>query len=232
MKFEPSPQQAILRGCLQGPALSRVPTTPWSAASSVGAGESGCQSLLATSHGHSGTCKLPEPLPQPHRDQPPQRWRVWPGRGPGGRWCWPGGSPPWKWPCWSGERDVLIKGSNPTPSKTAPAHQALIPSCNRFCQALQWRKVARAESLGPKCSYPLGEVKGSNAQWPEAAEHGEDSESQVVPGGQREKVVFTLALCRGCITLQNMSGVCDQAQDYPVALMWGNRPSLLLSMGV
>lgn len=127
---------------------------------------------------------------------------------------------------------MLIKGSNPIPSKTAPAHQALIPSCNRFCQALQWRKVARAESLGPKCSYPLGEVKGSDAQWPEAAEHGEDSESQVVPGGQREKVVFTLALCRGCITLQNMSGVCDQAQDYPVALMWGNRLSLLLSMGV
>lgn len=34
--------------------------------------------------------------------------------------------------------------------------------------------MARAEALGPTGSYPLGEVEGSYAQWPEAAEHGED----------------------------------------------------------
>ena len=67
--------------------------------------------------------------------------------------------------------------------------------------------MARAEALGPTGSYPLGEVEGSYAQWPEAAEHGEDSETQVVPGRQRKEVVFTFTLCRGCITLQNMIGL-------------------------
>lgn len=44
------------------------------------------------------------------------------------------------------------------------------------------------------CAYPLGEVEGSNAQGPEAAEHGEEGETQVVPGRQREEVVLTFAL--------------------------------------
>lgn len=82
------------------------------------------------------------------------------------------------------------------------------------------------------CSYPLGEVEGSNAQWPETAEHGEDSEPQVVPGRQREEVVFTLTLCRGCITLQNTSWVCDRTQDRPAAMMGGHRQSPLLPKGV
>lgn len=62
-------------------------------------------------------------------------------------------------------------------------------------QALQWREGAAADALCPSCSYPLGEVEGSDAQGPETAEHGEDSKAQVVPGGQRHEVVFTFAVC-------------------------------------
>ena len=113
--------------CLQGPGLPRESATPSPPASSGRAGESGRQNFLATSCDHSGTCKLPGLPPRPHRDQPRWQWRVWPGIGPGERWCWPGGSPPWRWPCWSREREALMKGSIPTPSKTAPARQALTP---------------------------------------------------------------------------------------------------------
>lgn len=56
-------------------------------------------------------------------------------------------------------------------------------------------------------SYPLGEVEGGDAQGPEAAEHGEDGETQVVPRRQRKEVVFTFTLCRCGITLKNMSGL-------------------------
>lgn len=56
-------------------------------------------------------------------------------------------------------------------------------------------RVARAEALSPReASYPLGEVEGGDAQGPEAAEHGEDGETQVVPGRQRKEVVFTFTL--------------------------------------
>lgn len=67
--------------------------------------------------------------------------------------------------------------------------------------------MARSEALGPIGSYPLGEVEGGDAQWPEAAEHGEDRETQVVPGRQRKEVVLAFTLCRGRITLQNTSGL-------------------------
>lgn len=70
---------------------------------------------------------------------------------------------------------------------SSPAHQTPDP-------ILQPREVTKA-SLGPRCTYPLGEVEGSNAQWPEAAKHGEESETQVVPRRQREKIVFTFTLC-------------------------------------
>lgn len=86
-------------------------------------------------------------------------------------------------------------------SKTAPAHLAPDPILHVLCPALQWREMAQVEALGPMSSYPLGEVEGGDTQWPEAAEHGEDSETQVVPGRQCEEVVFTFTLCRGCITL-------------------------------
>lgn len=127
--WEAFPQEARIVGCLQGPRLSRESATPSVTAPSGGEGEPGCQALLATSRGHSGTCKLPEPPPQPHRDRHPQRWRVWPGRGPCGRWCWPSGSLPWRWPCWSREREVLVKGSVPTAGNTAPARRAPTQSC-------------------------------------------------------------------------------------------------------
>lgn len=126
MAREASPQQAGVAGCLQGPGVSRRSATPSPTDSSGGAGESGCQAVLATSRGHSGTCKLPEPPPQPHRAQRPQRWRVWPGKGPCGRWCWPGGSLPWRWPCWSREREALVKGV-PQPHAIQPQPAGLQP---------------------------------------------------------------------------------------------------------
>ena len=121
------PQTSHLHGLSSGAGLSRESTTSNPAAPLGGAGESGCETRLAASHDHCGTCKLPEPPPRPHRDRRPRQWRVWPGRGPCERWCWPGGSPPWRWPCWSRKRDVLMKGSIPMPNKTAPARQASDP---------------------------------------------------------------------------------------------------------
>ena len=180
--WEASPQQARIVGCLQGPGLSRESATPSLTVSSGGAGEPGCQALLAPSHGHSGTCKLPEPPPRPHRDRRPRRWRVWPRRGPCGRWCWPGGSLPWRWPCWSREREVLVKGGVPTVGNPAPACGGSDPVLRMEGQALQWREGAGADALGPSCSYPLGEVEGSDAQGPETAEHGEDGQAKVVVG--------------------------------------------------
>ena len=53
----------------------------------------------------------------------------------------------------------------------------------------------------------MGQVEGGDAQRPEAAEHGEDGETQVVPRRQRKEVVFTFTLCRCGITLKNMSGL-------------------------
>lgn len=40
----------------------------------------------------------------------------------------------------------------------------------------------------------MGQVEGCNAQRPEAAEHGEDAEAQVVLWGHHEKVVLTLCI--------------------------------------
>lgn len=40
----------------------------------------------------------------------------------------------------------------------------------------------------------MGQVEGRDAQRPEAAEHGEDAEAQVVPGWHHEKVVLTLCV--------------------------------------
>lgn len=151
------------------------------------------RSLLTTSHGHSGTCKRPEPPPQPHRDRPPQRWRVWPGRGPGGRWCWPAGSLLWRWPCWSRETKGWYKATFPCPTKQ-PSPSGLSHIAGE-CQVLQLREVAREAPPGPLYTYPLGEVEGSNAQGPETAEHGEEGEPQVVPGRQGDKGVFAFALC-------------------------------------
>lgn len=47
----------------------------------------------------------------------------------------------------------------------------------------------------------MGQVEGCNAQRPEAAEHGEDAESQVIPWGHHEEVVLTFCVA-GVVTLQ------------------------------
>lgn len=135
--------------------LSRESATSSPSATSGRAGESGW-TLPATNHGHCGTCKLPEPPPQPHRDRPPRQWRVWPGRGPCGRWCWPGGSPPWRWPCWSRERDVLMKGGIPMPSPTAPAHQAPGPLLHMLLPSPAVEEGGQSPRPGPHMLLPPG----------------------------------------------------------------------------
>lgn len=50
--------------------------------------------------------------------------------------------------------------------------------------------------------YLVRVVKGNNAQGPEAAEHGEDGEAQVVPRGQHDEVVLALTVT-GAVTLQD-----------------------------
>lgn len=50
--------------------------------------------------------------------------------------------------------------------------------------------------------YPLGEVEGSNAQGPEATQHGEKSQAQVVPGGKHQEMILTFAVAGG-VALQN-----------------------------
>lgn len=47
----------------------------------------------------------------------------------------------------------------------------------------------------------MGQVEGRDAQRPEAAEHGEDTESQVIPWRHHEEVVLTLCVAR-VVTLQ------------------------------
>lgn len=52
----------------------------------------------------------------------------------------------------------------------------------------------------------MGQVEGSDAQGPEAAEHGEDAKAQVVPRGHHEEVV--LALCvTGVVALPGEMGM-------------------------
>lgn len=48
--------------------------------------------------------------------------------------------------------------------------------------------------------YLVRVVKGNNAQGPEAAEHGEDGQAQVVPRGQHDEVVLTLTVT-GAVSL-------------------------------
>lgn len=49
--------------------------------------------------------------------------------------------------------------------------------------------------------YLVRVVKGNDAQGPEAAEHGEDGEAQVVPRGQHNEVVLTVT---GAVTLEDV----------------------------
>lgn len=50
--------------------------------------------------------------------------------------------------------------------------------------------------------YLVRVVKGNNAQGPEAAEHGEDGQTQVVSRGQHDEVVLTLAVA-GAVALED-----------------------------
>lgn len=54
-------------------------------------------------------------------------------------------------------------------------------------------------------TYPLGEVKGGDAQRPEAAEHGEDGQAQVVPRRDHDEVVLALAVA-GAVRLRRGGG--------------------------
>lgn len=54
-------------------------------------------------------------------------------------------------------------------------------------------------------AYLVGQVEGRDAQRPEAAEHGEDAEAQVVPWGHHEEIVFALCVAR-VVTLQERNG--------------------------
>lgn len=51
-------------------------------------------------------------------------------------------------------------------------------------------------------SYPLGEVEGSDPQGPEAAQHGEKGQAQVVPGGKHQEMILAFAVAGG-VTLKN-----------------------------
>lgn len=42
----------------------------------------------------------------------------------------------------------------------------------------------------------MGQVESCDPQWPEAAEHGEYTEAQVIPRGHHEEVVFALCVTR------------------------------------
>lgn len=51
------------------------------------------------------------------------------------------------------------------------------------------------------CPHPLREVKRSDPQRPEAAEHGEDGQAQVVSRGDHDEVVLALAVA-GAVRLR------------------------------
>ncbi len=48
--------------------------------------------------------------------------------------------------------------------------------------------------VGGLCTYPLRKVESSNAQRPEATEHGEDSEAQVITRRDDDEVVLALTV--------------------------------------
>lgn len=64
--------------------------------------------------------------------------------------------------------------------------------------AVQSELITGLSSVG---LYLVRIAKGDNAQGPEAAEHGEDRQAQVVTRGECEEVVFTLTIA-GAVTLE------------------------------
>ena len=73
----------------------------------------------------------------------------------------------------------------------------------------------------------MGQVEGGDAQGPEAAEHGEDAEAQVVPRGHHEEVVLTLCVA-GVVTLPGETGGRTRvSRGLPPSLMRGSGPESL-----
>ena len=75
--------------------------------------------------------------------------------------------------------------------------------------------------------YLVGQVEGGDAQRPEAAEHGEDAEAQVVPRGHHEEVVLALRVA-GVVTLPGEAdGRTSVSRGLPPSLTWGSGPPSL-----
>lgn len=73
----------------------------------------------------------------------------------------------------------------------------------------------------------MGQVEGGDAQRPEAAEHGEDAEAQVVPRGHHEEVVLALRVA-GVVTLPGETdGRTRVSRGLPPSLMRGSGPASL-----
>lgn len=62
----------------------------------------------------------------------------------------------------------------------------------------------QASRGGRDISYPLGEVEGSNPQGPEAAQHGEQGQAQVVPGRKHQEMVLAFAVTGGVALQKGM----------------------------
>lgn len=77
-------------------------------------------------------------------------------------------------------------------------------------------------------SYPLGEVEGSDPQGPEAAQHGEKGQAQVVPGGKHQEMILAFAVAGG-VTLKNQMD--STYAHLPCRLSQPPSSQLLLSSG-
>lgn len=66
----------------------------------------------------------------------------------------------------------------------------------------------------------MGQVEGCDAQRPEAAEHGEDTEAQMVPRGHHEEIVLTLCVAR-VVALQERTSRTGQEKRLIQESSWG-----------
>lgn len=68
----------------------------------------------------------------------------------------------------------------------------------------------------------MGQVEGRDAQRPEAAEHGEDTEAQVVPRRHHEEAVLTLCVA-GAVALQTEASSAGSAREAVTGPLCGAR---------
>ena len=80
-------------------------------------------------------------------------------------------------------------------------------------------------------SYPLGEVEGSNPQGPEAAQHGEKGQAQVVPRGKHQEMILTFAVTGGVALQNQMDSAYAHLPVPPCRLSQPLSSQLLLSPG-